>query len=63
VGGDQGGVANKTSFTNTSDVTANSTGTGTIKFKGATSRDSSGFIKIYIGTTAYYVPVFSAITG
>jgi hypothetical protein len=63
VAGDVGGVANKNTLTGTSDLTANSTGVGTIKFKGTTSRDSSGFIKFYIGTTAYYVPVFSAITG
>jgi hypothetical protein len=63
VTGDTGGQTSHNTITGTSDVTANSTGTGTIKFKGATSRDSSGFIKIYIGTTAYYVPVFSAITG
>lgn len=63
VAGDVGGEASHNTITGTSDVTANSTGVGTIKFKGATSRDSSGFIKIYIGTTAYYVPVFSAIAG
>jgi len=63
-GADSGaGLASHTSLTNTADVSANSTGVGSIKFKGATSRDSSGFVKIYIGTTAYYVPVFSAITG
>lgn len=61
--GDAGGAASQTTMTGTSNLTANSTGTGTIKFKGATNRDSSGFIKIYVGTTAYYVPVFSAITG
>ena len=63
VGGDVGGQASHTSFTNTSNVAANSTGVGTILFKGTTSRNSTGFIKIYIGTTAYYVPVFDAITG
>jgi hypothetical protein len=62
VGGDQGGVSNTITVTNTSNTAANSTGTGTIKFKGTGSRDSSGFIKIYIGTTAYYVPVFNDIT-
>jgi hypothetical protein len=61
--GDIGGVAAHNTLTGTSNVAANSTGVGSIKFKGTTSRDSSGFIKIYIGTTAYYVPVFSAITG
>ena len=57
------GVAATIGLTNASNLAANSTGVGTIKFKGATSRDSTGFIKIYIGTTAYYIPVFSAITG
>jgi hypothetical protein len=61
--GDTGGAASKNTMTNGSDLTANSTGVGTILFKGTTSRNSSGFIKFYIGTTAYYVPVFSAITG
>jgi hypothetical protein len=57
------GVASYNTFTGISDITANSTGVGTVLFKGATSRNSTGFVKIYIGTTAYYVPVFSAITG
>lgn len=61
--GDIGGVASANTLTGVSNIAANSTGVGTIKFKGATNRDSTGFIKIYIGTTAYYVPVFSAITG
>lgn len=63
IGGDAGGVAAMIAVTNTSDLTGNSSGVGTIKFKGTTSRDSSGFIKFYIGTTAYYIPVFAAITG
>jgi len=62
-GGDGGGEASYITLTNASDLTANSTGVGTILFKGASNRDSSGFIKMYIGTTAYYVPAFSAITG
>jgi hypothetical protein len=61
--GDVGGAASQNALTNVSDVTANSTGVGTILFKGTTSRDSTGFIKIYVGTTAYYIPVFSAISG
>jgi hypothetical protein len=63
VGGDNGGTAGYTTLTNGSNTAANSTGTGTIKMKGATNRNSAGFVKIYIGTTAYWVPVFSAITG
>lgn len=57
------GVSGFTGFTGTADVTANSTGVGAIKFKGTTSRDSTGFLKVFVGTTAYYVPFFSAITG
>jgi len=57
------GSGSPVTITETSDVTANSTGTGTIKFKGATNRDSAGFVKIFVGSTEYYVPVFTAITG
>jgi hypothetical protein len=63
VGGDSGGKAGTVGLSDVSNTAANSTGTGTIKMKGATNRDSAGFVKIYIGTTAYWVPVFSAITG
>jgi hypothetical protein len=61
VDGDEGGIAGTVGFTDVSDLAARSTGVGTIKFDDGTNRDSSGFIKIYIGTTAYYVPVFAAI--
>lgn len=63
VDGDVGGASSCNTLTGTSNLTANSTGVGTILFKGTTNRNSAGFIKIYIDTTAYYVPVFSAITG
>lgn len=63
VAGDVGGAASKNTLTGTADLTANSTGVGTVLFKGVTNRNSAGFIKFYIGTTAYYVPVFAAITG
>jgi hypothetical protein len=63
VSGDGGGAASSIGFSNVSNTAANSTGVGAILMKGATSRNSAGFIKIYIGTTAYYIPVFSAITG
>jgi hypothetical protein len=61
VDGDEGGIAGTVGFTDVSDLATRSTGVGTIKFDDVTNRDSSGFIKIYIGTTAYYVPVFAAI--
>ena len=63
VDGDTGGVANTVGFTDVTNTAANGAGVGTIKMKGPTSRDSAGFVKVYIGTTAYWVPVFSAITG
>lgn len=50
-------------LTSVSNLTGNSTGVGSIKFKGATSRDSAGFVKVDVNGTDYYVPVFSAITG
>ena len=49
--------------TSVSDLTGNSSGVGSIKLKGTTSRDSAGFIKVDVNGTDYYVPVFSAITG
>lgn len=57
--GDSGGTLGNIHFTNTSDLSANSTGTFTIKSKSVNNLDSTGFIKIYIGTDAYYIPVFS----
>ena len=63
VAGDVSGLAAHNTITGTSDETANSTGVGTIKFKGATSRDSVGFIKVYVGTNVRWIPCFSAITG
>jgi hypothetical protein len=61
VNGDTGGAAGYTSFTDAENTaTARSTGVGTIKFADATNRDNAGFIKIYLGTTAYYLPVFTA---
>ncbi|MBK8799707.1 MAG: hypothetical protein IPM07_26920 [Anaerolineales bacterium] len=59
--GDSGGVASTVGITN--DVQNTSTGTGTIKMNGATSRNSSGWLKIWYGTNAYYVPLFSTVTG
>lgn len=56
-----GGAANTITLTSDNNVGgALSTGVGTIKFSDAINRDSIGFIKIYIGTTAYYIPIFAA---
>lgn len=60
-GGDNGGASGKTSITNATNTTQ-STGTGTIKLTGATSRNNTGFIKAYIGTTAVYIPYFGNIS-
>ncbi len=59
--GDSGGVASTVAITN--DVQGTGAGTGTIKMNGATSRNSSGWLKIWYGTNAYYVPLFSTVTG
>ena len=61
VGTDNGGVADTVTYSSTVDITANSTGEGTILMKDGTSRQSSGFIKVYLGTSAYYIPVFGAV--
>jgi hypothetical protein len=63
IGAEPTGVAGKVGYTNTVDNTANSSGVGTIKMKGATSRDSSGFLKILDGATPRLIPYFDAITG
>lgn len=59
-GGDSGGTAGCNTFSNGSNTAARSTGVGTIKFADATARDNAGFIKIYVGTTTYWVPIFAA---
>lgn len=61
IDGDEGGFAGTIGLTDVNDLAARSTGVGTIKFNDATNRDSSGFVKIYIGVTEYYIPVFAAI--
>lgn len=63
IGAEPTGVSGKVGYTNTVDNSANNIGIGTILMKGATSRNTSGFLKILDGTTARYVPYFDAITG
>lgn len=63
VGGETTGLAGFVSYTNTVDNSANSTGVLTILLKGATNRNSSGFLKILDGTTPRYIPYVDAITG
>lgn len=61
--GDGGAVASTNTFTSTSQM-GSSGATFTVKgTTGATARDSAGFIKIFVGVTAYYIPVFSAYSG
>lgn len=55
------GVAGHISYTGSENTgVARSTGVGTIKFADTVNRDNAGFIKVMIGTTAYYIPVFTA---
>ena len=61
IDGDEGGIAGTIGLTDGFDLAARSTGVGRIMFNDATNRDSSGFVKIYIGVTEYYIPVFAAI--
>jgi len=63
VGAEPTGVVGKVGYTNTVDNAANSTGVGTILFKGATSRNSSGFLKILDGVTPRFLAYFDAIVG
>jgi hypothetical protein len=60
IAGDEGGYANAVGLTNTTD-TAVSTGTGTVKMNSTTARNSDAWVKIYIGTTAYWIPAWSNI--
>jgi len=63
VGADHAGLASTVTFTNQVNNAANSTGAGSILFKGTTARNSSGFLKVMDGTTARFIPYFDAITG
>jgi len=43
--------------------TTQSTGTGTLKMAGTTSRNNTGFVRVTIGGTVAYIPYFTTITG
>ena len=59
--GDAGGEAGTVTLTGSDNTaTARGAGRGTVLFADGTNRDSVGFITVYAGTTAYYVPVFTA---
>lgn len=56
---DAGGVVSTNALSNGSNLAANSTGTFTIASKTANNATSAGFLKVYVGTTAYWVPLFT----
>ena len=55
--GDNAGTASCNTFTNVSSGV--STGNGTVKMNSANPADSSGWIKIYVGTDARYIPYWT----
>lgn len=57
--GDLGGAASSIGFTNVAHVSGVSTGVGSIKMNSANNATNQGFIKIYSGVTAYYIPVWT----
>lgn len=60
--GDNSGKSNSLGLTNISNSTVSS-GDGTIKMCGSTGRNSTGFIKVYVGADTRYIPYFTTITG
>ncbi len=56
---DAGGVAATNALSNVTDQTANGAGVFTILSKSANNANSTGFLKIYVGTTAFWVPFFA----
>lgn len=60
IDGDEGGIAGTIGLTDVFDATLSS-GNGTVKLKGTTTRDSAGFIKMYVGTTIVWVPYWTNI--
>ena len=61
IDGDESGVAGTIGLTDVNDATLG-TGNGTVKLKGTTTRNSAGFIKIYVGTTTAWVPYWTDIS-
>lgn len=57
-GADIGGRSNFTSLTNANTTTIGA-GTGTVKMSSANNANNSAWIKIYIGTTAYWIPAWT----
>lgn len=52
-------VAGLVKFTNATNTAANGGGVFTIAFKSANPATSTGFLKIYVGGVAYYIPFFA----
>lgn len=61
VDGDSAGYAGAVTITDQTQGV--SSGIGTVKVNGPTARNSTGWLKILVGTTAVYVPYFQTITG
>jgi hypothetical protein len=61
VDGDEGGVAGAITLSDVNDATL-STGAGSVKLKGTTARNNAGFIKMYVGTTAVWLPYWTDIS-
>lgn len=40
-----------------------SSGAGSVKLNGTTARDSTGWLKIYVGTAIRYIPYWTTVTG
>jgi hypothetical protein len=60
--GDEGtGALGEVGFTNVSETTLSS-GVGTILLKTANPGNSAGFLKVYVDTTPYYIPIFANIS-
>jgi hypothetical protein len=57
-GGDTGGVASTIAVTNTSSSTI-STGVGSVKMSSANPATNTEWLKIYIGTSAFWIPAWT----
>lgn len=57
-GGDTGGVASSTSLTNANSTTI-STGVGSVKMSTTNAATNAAWVKIYVGTTAYWIPAWT----
>jgi hypothetical protein len=62
IGADPGGAASTLTLTNATGA-AGGAGTGTVKMNDGTNRNNNGFIKMYVGTTAVYIPYWTTIAG